>query len=110
MLLITRGSVVAPLLTMTFAVTLGLLSNQAARGQMIPPDAKATDPTCTVTAAQFAGWFESGTPSLNGVVKQADSLNFLDRPNCPFYQWAEQMFFGAHVTFYELRRNYSCFR
>ncbi len=92
MLLITRGIVAPALLKMTFAMTLGLLSNLAAWGQTIPSDAKANDPSCTVTAAQFAGWFESGTPSLNGVVRPADSLNFSDQPNCPFYQWAEQMF------------------
>ncbi|HMA71836.1 MAG TPA: hypothetical protein VKP67_10165 [Xanthobacteraceae bacterium] len=59
------------------------------KAQTIPTDAQTT---CTVAPTQFAGWFETGTPSLNGVVKPADSLNFLDRPNCSFYQWAEQMF------------------
>jgi len=70
---------------------LGVFSSSSApKAQTIPSDAQ---PTCTVTAAQFAGWFESRTPSLNGVVKPADSLNFPDPPmNCAFYQWAEQMF------------------
>src|SRR5262245_36655159 len=69
---------------------LGLLSDPSSlKAQTIPSDAQTT---CTVTAAQFAGWFETGTPSLNGVVKPADSLNFPDNPNCDFYLWAEQMF------------------
>jgi hypothetical protein len=61
--------------------------------QTIPSDAQAT---CTVEPTQFAGWFQTGTPALNGVVKPADSLDFSDPMNppmnCPFYQWAEQMF------------------
>src|SRR5437016_695218 len=36
-----------------------------ASAQSLPADAKAT---CTVTAAVFASWFETGTVSLNGVV------------------------------------------
>ncbi len=59
------------------------------KAQTIPSDAHAT---CTVTPAQFAGWFQTGTASLNGVVNPADSLHFPNIPNCSFYQWAEQMF------------------
>ena len=55
----------------------------------LPTDAKAT---CTVSAAMFSGWFESGTVTLNGVVKPADSVNFPNIPNCSFHQWSEQMF------------------
>ena len=57
--------------------------------QTIPADAKAT---CTVTAAVFKTWFESGTPSLNGVVNPANSVTFPNTPNCSFYQWSMQMF------------------
>jgi hypothetical protein len=57
--------------------------------QTIPGDAKAT---CTVTAAVFKTWFESGTPSLNGVVNPANSVTFPNTPNCSFYQWSMQMF------------------
>jgi hypothetical protein len=49
-------------------------------------------PTCTVTASQFAGWFQSGAPSLDGVVNPANSLLFPNNSNCAFYQWSEQMF------------------
>lgn len=58
----------------------------------VPSDAKAT---CTVTtngAPAFASWFESGTVTLNGVVKPANSVTFPNTPNCSFYQWSEQMF------------------
>jgi hypothetical protein len=56
---------------------------------LLPLDPK---PTCVVTAAEFAGWFESGSPTLNGVVKPANSVTFPDVPNCSFYKWSEQMF------------------
>ena len=83
-----------PLVAVGLVLMLALLSGpQSLKAQTIPTDAVAPpqDP-CALTAAQFAGWFQSGTPALNGVVKPADSLNFIDQPNCPFYQWAQQMF------------------
>ena len=49
-------------------------------------------PTCTVAPATFATWFQSGSPSLNGVVNPANSVAFPDSPNCSFYQWSKQMF------------------
>src|SRR6185436_745017 len=55
----------------------------------LPSDAK---PTCIVPSIEFAGWFESGAVSLNGVVKPANSVTFSDNPNCDFYKWSEQMF------------------
>ena len=51
----------------------------------VPTDAQ--DP-CPLSAATFAGWFQSGTVSLNGVVNPADSTQFL-APDCGFYQWSE---------------------
>src|ERR1051325_7028178 len=48
--------------------------------------------TCTVPAATFKTWFQSGTPTLNGVVNPADSVTFNPNSNCTFYQWSEQMF------------------
>ncbi len=62
---------------------------QPAGAQTLPTDAKAT---CTVSASVFNGWFESGSPSLNGVVNPANSVTFPNTPNCSFYQWAQQMF------------------
>jgi hypothetical protein len=64
----------------------------ATSAQPIPADAQAT---ATVPAALFASWFESGTPTLDGVVKPADSVAFSNDPglqNVDFYQWSEQMF------------------
>jgi hypothetical protein len=58
-------------------------------GQVLPSDAQST---CIVTPQVFATWFESGTPSLNGVVNPANSVTFPNSPNCSFYQWSEQMF------------------
>ncbi len=60
-----------------------------ARAQAVPTDAK---PTCIVEPTEFKTWFNSGTVSLDGTVKPADSVNFTDTPNCSFYQWSEQMF------------------
>ncbi len=60
-----------------------------ARAQTMPSD---PSPTCTVAPATFATWFQSGSPSLNGVVNPANSVAFPDSPNCSFYQWAKQMF------------------
>jgi hypothetical protein len=69
---------------------LALLSSTAfANAQTIPNDALAT---CTVPPAAFNAFFESGTPSLNGVVNPADSVAFPNNPNCSFYQWSMQMF------------------
>ncbi len=56
--------------------------------QTVPTDAAGG---CPISAATVAGFFESGHPSLNGVVKPADSTQVL-QPNCGFFQWTEQMF------------------
>lgn len=60
----------------------------------LPPDAGSdcqSGPQATTTA-MVNGWFESGTASLNGAVKPANSVEFSTIPNCNFYQWTEQMF------------------
>lgn len=61
-----------------------------------PPPTPPPVPTdavdaCPLSAATFAGWFQSGSVSLNGVVNPANSLNNL-APDCGFYEWSEQMF------------------
>lgn len=61
----------------------------SAQAQSLPPNPA---PTCTVPAQTFAGWFQTGKPSPNGVVNPADSLAFSGSSNCAFYQWSEQMF------------------
>jgi len=59
--------------------------------QALPTDAGSSCAT-SLTAAEFNGWFDSGTVSLNGSVKPANSVLFPDTPNCSFYKWSEQMF------------------
>ena len=50
-------------------------------------------PTCVVDRPLFNSWVVSGSPSLNGVVKAADSLNLdTDHPNGTFYRWSYQMY------------------
>lgn len=49
-------------------------------------------PTCTVSPTNFASWFQSTPPTVNGVVNPANSVAFPNTPNCSFYQWSEQMF------------------
>jgi hypothetical protein len=57
--------------------------------EALPADAK---PTCVVAAPLFHSWFQSGSVTLNGAVKPANSVTFPNTPNCSFYQWSEQMF------------------
>ncbi len=61
--------------------------------QKIPPDPLGT-PTNgrpPLTQTEFNGWFASGKPTLDGLVKPAKSLDTLE-PNFDFYRWSEQMF------------------
>lgn len=82
--------------------------------QTVPSDPQITQ---SVSASDFATWFQAGSPSLNGVVNPANSLTTL-QPNFGFYAWAEQMFLwltspapsfyggGGHIfdspTFYDV--------
>lgn len=59
--------------------------------QPLPTDAGSSCAT-SLTTPEFNGWFESGSVSLNGAVKPANSVLFPDTPNCSFYKWSEQMF------------------
>jgi hypothetical protein len=83
--------------------------------QTIPTNASGG---CPVSASTFNGWFQSGTPSVNGIVNPANSLTFTGSSLCAFYQWSEQMFLwllspapssyggGAHIfdspTFFDV--------
>ena len=58
---------------------------------ILPPDA-GSGCASSVTTAEVNGWFESGTATLNGAVKPANSVLFPNVPNCSFYKWSEQMF------------------
>ncbi|HEV2444972.1 MAG TPA: hypothetical protein VGS58_03585, partial [Candidatus Sulfopaludibacter sp.] len=66
-----------------------LFSAGCAAPPPVPTDAQDA---CPLPAATFAGWFQSGSVSLNGVVNPADSLNTNPKPNCGFYAWSDQMF------------------
>lgn len=80
---------------------------QTAAAQAVPTDAAGG---CPISPATVASFFQSGTVTLNGVVKPADSTVAL-APNCGFFQWTEQMFLwltspapatyggGSHVMF-----------
>ncbi len=88
-----------------------------ATGCQTPPVPTDAQDACPLSAATFAGWFQSGSASLNGVVNPADSTQNLT-PDCGFYQWSEQMFMwltspapsayggGAHIfdspTFFDV--------
>jgi hypothetical protein len=56
--------------------------------QVVPIDPQAA---CPISPSTFAAMFQSGTVTLNGAVKPADSTVNLT-PNCPFFVWSEQMF------------------
>jgi len=58
---------------------------------VLPPDAGSSC-AASITPAEVNSWFESGTATLNGAVKPANSVLFPDVPNCSFYKWSEQMF------------------
>jgi hypothetical protein len=60
-----------------------------AAAQSLPTDVNTT---CIVTPSTFAGWFQTNTVTLNGVVNPANSLTFVPNSNCSFFQWSEQMF------------------
>jgi hypothetical protein len=92
---------------MSGALVVALGAAQTAHAQAVP-----TDPSggCPISPATVAGFFESGSVTLNGVVKPADSTLVL-APNCGFFQWTEQMFLwltspaparyggGSHIMF-----------
>jgi hypothetical protein len=63
---------------------------EPAYSQTVPP--LDPSPTCSVPSSTFATWFQSGLPSLNGMVNPANSVAFPNTPNCSFYVWAKQMF------------------
>lgn len=70
-------------------LALASVGSDAATAQTLPTD---PTPSCTVSTSDFATWFQSGAPTLNGVVNPANSVTFSAAPNCSFYQWSKQMF------------------
>jgi hypothetical protein len=70
------------------ATCAALGAGRMAAAQSVPTDASGGCPIPPTTVATF---FETGTVSLNGVAKPADSTVSLT-PNCGFFQWSEQMF------------------
>lgn len=50
-------------------------------------------PSCTVTGSELAGWFVSGSPSPNGAITPADSVQFPTANTvCDFFTWGARMF------------------
>lgn len=78
-----------PLSLSLAAVALMSLGHGALAQTPLPANVKQT---CTVSTAEFNGWFESGSVSLNGGVLPADSFAFTPNSLCSFYKWSEQMF------------------
>ena len=68
----------------------GPLAPGTAAAQAVPTD-PASSGTCSMSPATVAAMFASGTVTLDGVVKAADST-VVPLPNCGFFTWSEQMF------------------
>jgi hypothetical protein len=49
-------------------------------------------PACTVSQDTFDTWFHTGKATENGLVTEANSVDFGHNNNCEFYQWSERMF------------------
>ncbi|MGA3129662.1 MAG: hypothetical protein ABSD59_02605 [Terracidiphilus sp.] len=116
------GKICLALLVLVTAASALLITRQVVqpppvKAQTIPSNA-STAAGCPVSATTFSSWFQSSPPTVNGVVKPADSLAFSPTSLCSFYQWSEQMFLwilspapssyggGAHIfdspTFYDV--------
>jgi hypothetical protein len=85
------SSWVRKLALVAMIASLGVIVGCPLSQQTLPPDAGSSCAT-SLTPAEFNTWFESGSVSLNGAVKPANSVLFPDTPNCSFYKWSEQMF------------------
>jgi len=82
-----------PLLLRTGAGMLWIALLAWALSSCNPPEVPADPSTfCSLPASTIATFFKSGTVTENGIVNPANSLNFVNAPNCGFYRWAEQMF------------------
>ena len=84
-----------PLLLRTGAGMLRIAFVAWALSSCNPPVEVPANPAtfaCSLPASTIATFFKSGTVTENGIVNPANSLNFVNAPNCGFYRWAEQMF------------------
>lgn len=70
---------------------LALWAAACTHGSQVPADV-AEMPDCSLPPATVAGWFKSGSVSLDGEVTPADSVNFVEGLNCSFFVWSERMF------------------
>jgi len=84
-----KGLGIKPLWVASFVLGLLLLYGGCSTTP-VPPDPVTTG--CSVSVAEFNTWFETGAVTLDGVAKPANSVTFVNVPNCSFYKWAEQMF------------------
>lgn len=73
------------------AVTLAAFAALPAGAQVaLPSDVL---PSCTVAGSELAGWFVSGSPSPDGAVTPADSVEFpTTNTVCDFFTWGARMF------------------
>ena len=75
---------------LVFVVLVAFTSSPVAAQLSLPSNVLQN---CTVSSSTFASWFVTGTPSLDGAVKGADSVNFpTTNTVCDFYRWGAQMF------------------
>jgi hypothetical protein len=83
-----------PLVLKTSAGLLWIALVALALSSCNPPVEVPADPStlCSISASTVASFFKSGTVTENGIVNPANSLNFVNAPNCGFYKWSEQMF------------------
>src|ERR1043166_669639 len=70
-------------------LVLGITGTGMLAAQTVPQDAASN---CKVDSKKFDSWFQSGSPSLNGFVDPASSLDFSESSVCDFYVWAKRMF------------------
>ena len=82
---IGRNVLAAAFVTAATSITL----SNIVHAQAVPTDPAAGN--CQISPGGVASMFESGTVTLNGVVKPANSTVAL-APNCGFFSWTEQMF------------------
>lgn len=73
----------------SIAASTAFLAVAAVSAQPLPTD---PDALCAIPPATINGWFKAGSASLDGVVNPANSVSFINLPNCPFYEWSEHMF------------------
>ena len=86
----------APSFKFVFVLFLGMTEAGILTAQTVPQDAAHN---CAINSKDFNSWFQSGTPSANGLVNPASSLAFSESSVCDFYIWAKRMFLWVTSPF-----------